>query len=382
METSNNNIIKTKPNEFVKFHNLLIDSFGDDFKPHYFPVKFNDKAPDSFEIMKRTGQSSWKNNKARLSYKEALKRLQQGKNVGIAGTDKDWLHITDIDDWNYLHKLPTQGLVCVSRSRIGRHYFGMMKPENKTNIPTDSGEVRCVWQYVLVAGSYVPTTEKDIDEEIKSGKMPKQIKNQILNDKLLGVYSVHEKSDPPIKITNKDLPDFFQIKRNQINKNIKFIESKKVKIDTLPENCSALYKLKLSDIIDTMPNTRTDHPLHESTTSSNWSISNDGEVGHCWRHNVSLNAIQFLCVKCGYASCEDAGTGHNNQNPSTLIGDYGAIWEAWKEAKLNNYIPKTDPVPIKAMWHIAIKHNLCKKPKKIMPNAMYNEVINIIKRCY
>jgi len=41
-----------------------------------------------------------------------------------------------------------------------------------------------------------------------------------------------------------------------------------------------------------------------------------GSICHCWRHLVSLNAVQYLCVSAGYMSCGDAGIPHNSKDPN------------------------------------------------------------------
>jgi len=50
-------------------------------------------------------------------------------------------------------------------------------------------------------------------------------------------------------------------------------------------------------------------------------LSKDGALGHCWRHMVSLNAVQYLCVEAGYSACEDAGTPHKGRGMSKIRGD-------------------------------------------------------------
>jgi len=96
---------------------------------------------------------------------------------------------------------------------------------------------------------------------------------------------------------------------------------------------SKLFKLKVSDIVGQLPsNKRQGHPLHDSDTDSNFSLSKDGTICHCWRHLVSLNAVQYLCVKAGYMNCEDAGTPHKARGISKIRGDKEAYKVAYNEA--------------------------------------------------
>tara|TARA_Y100000310_G_C20417359_1_gene684980 strand:- start:499 stop:801 length:303 start_codon:yes stop_codon:yes gene_type:complete len=92
---------------------------------------------------------------------------------------------------------------------------------------------------------------------------------------------------------------------------------------------------------------------------------------------VSLNALQFLCVKAGYASCSDAGTPHNG-GTSTLKGDPKAIFVAWQEAKRMRLIPENDPIPVRALWHVATDQGFLSKrwPQDAkLPPVAYNNTL-------
>ena len=330
------------------------------YKPHYFLIQRNGKVPDGREILRRSNKNaSWKEEHARLDIIHALAWIEKGGNIGIAGTDG--LVNIDIDDEKYIDLLPIT-LTAISRSRKGRHGFYWKHPDEKIlplNIPTDYGEVRADWQYVLAPGSYVPCLE--------------------CKDKLSGYYTI-DKELPPSYIKFDDLPFFFkeQYKKNQeANK-------KKAEIKNKPiihnGNKSALFDLRISDIVTTSPGRREAHPLHDSDTGQNFSVS--GELSHCWRHLVSLNALQFLIVKSGYMSCQDAGTPH--KGGASKIND-AAIFYAWVEAKKCNLIPKDDPIPTRAMKFIARKHGLIDEEEYIegiLPVVIYSEVIKIIESEY
>ncbi len=114
------------------------------------------------------------------------------------------------------------------------------------------------------------------------------------------------------------------------------------------------------------------------------SLSTKGLL-HCWRHNVSHNGLQALVVLSGYMSCEQAGSPHANSgaSPSLVTGDDGAIFHAWLYAKQNGYIPKNDPIPVRAMHHIARHHHIYNAEEgELLPRPIYNKVLQIVEEEY
>ena len=79
-------IIKTKPGHFKLFNKLLMQNAPSNYTPWYFPIIKHNKAPDV--------KCSWKSEKARLTYEQALQRLEIGLNVGIAARKDDPLIIS------------------------------------------------------------------------------------------------------------------------------------------------------------------------------------------------------------------------------------------------------------------------------------------------
>jgi len=365
-------IPKTDYKELLKFNELLMSNAQKDYIAWYFPVEENGKNPDGLAIYKRagktssccnanwikvkrgektrtvcekcgTGWGSWKAPHARLTIEEAVKRLKEGGNIGIASRDGQLLVIYDRDEASVKDKVAT--LTTTSRKRIAGHSFCWRKKGDEslnTNITTDLGEVRSCDQYVLVAGSYVPVKYS----EIKYGK--------------LGLYSVQNEV-APATITFEDLPTVFleQVKKNKENI---------VRIDALPKRDfktvqgngkqSALFALTIEDVVSVTGFDRVAHPLHESVSLANFSVSDN--LAHCWRHLVSLNPIQYLCVKAGYLACEEAGSGHWNSNngASWVTGDDGAIFHAWRQAKIDGIIPSDDKIPSRAIRYIVKAHKL------------------------
>ncbi len=378
--------------QFTKFHNALMSNAPKDYRPGYFPVISNDKFPDGAEIAKKAGKKSsccnepfvyykfnksflkacricktkkgsWKLSHAILSFEEAVEWIKKGGNIAINGTDG--LINMDIDDPKYVHLLP-KTLSTISRSRTGKHGFFWKDPKCKilpVNIPTDYGELRADFQYVLAPGSYVPSESKD---------------------ELSGFYTV-ENEQPPSTISFEQLPQFFKDNYNKTNETSVEIKNNPIKLN---QKHSALFDLKITDVVSTSKH-RDSHPLHGSDTGTNFSITND--LANCWRHNVTLNALQFLVVKSNYMNCQDAGTGHKRggAGASSVKGDDGAIFHAWKEAKQSNLIPQDDPIPSSALNYIARQHKICsedlipgRNSKTMLPRLVYNKAISIVESEY
>ena len=200
----------------------------------------------------------------------------------------------------------------------------------KINLPTDYGELRSDNQYVLCCGSYVPF---DLKNE-KDKKAFDNLTKEAQEDKLLGYYTIRDEVEPR-PLSFEDMPQFFKDKAKEnisIESEIGQREEKKGYTDK-EGKYTELFKLKVSDIIGLTPsNKRTGHPLHPSDTDANFSLSKDGSICHCWRHLVSLNAVQYLCVKAGYSKCEDAGVPHSNRGISKIKGDKKAFEVAYNEA--------------------------------------------------
>ena len=293
------------------------------YTPWFFACKKNGKDPDTM--------GSWHDEKFRLNKKQCIDRIKLGGNIGISARKGDALIIGDIDELEYLSQMPKETLTVTSRKRDGGHFFGWDKDGSaKINLPTNYGELRSCNQYVLACGSYTPfdhSFQKDRDAFAK-------LTTETQEDKLLGFYTINNKCSPR-EMGFDDLPEFFKNKEKEdIETETKILQKEeKQKYKNREGKYTELFKLKVSDIIGLIPsNKRVGHPLHESDTDANWSLSQNGEIGHCWRHLVSLNAVQYLCVKVGYMDCLDAGTPHKGRGISKLRGDKKAFEIAYNEA--------------------------------------------------
>lgn len=314
--------------EFERFYKILMSNAPEGYTPWFFPCAKGSKNPCPEAILKINPNSkgSWHHEDARLNKEQCIEHIKQGYNIGISARKDDALIIGDIDTFEYLKQVPKKTLTATSRKRSGCHFFGWDKDGSaKINLPTDHGEIRSENQYVLCSGSYVGFNLESEKDKKAFDELPKKARE----DKMLGYYTVLNPTVPR-KLYFNDLPEFF--KKEQIE-NIESEVKREVNEFKGEGKYSELFKLKVSDIVGLIPaNKRTGHPLHESDTDSNFSLSKDGCLCHCWRHLVTLNAVQYLCVKTGYSKCKDAGTPHKSDRKSKIKGDKKALEVAYKEA--------------------------------------------------
>lgn len=368
--------ISFRCNQFKLFYNLLMQNAPEGFVPWLIVCQKKSKAVDPLVIASRApnlsccnviwvkkdcgtykktvcpicnkGRASWHQTWARVVYQQALGYIYAGYNIGLAARSFDNLALLDGDTPEAYAQLPANTLLTRSRSRQGGHAIVWAKLDN---LPTENdGEIRADDQYVLIPGSYVPTESED---------------------PLAGFYTV-ERALPVREISLDEVPAFY--KREQVEK--KAVQ-KNTPIDFQGDR-SALFKLEIKDIIQ-VSRDRVAHPWHEtpSKTDANFSIENG--LAHCWRHSVSLNALQLLVVKSGYMSCSQAGTGHKDSHASQIIGDDGAIYHAWVQAKKDNLIPENDPMPTAAMRYVAKENNLIEHDfTGMLPARVYNKVIELV----
>jgi len=334
--------IKFRIEQFEKFYDYLMEDAPEKYNPWFFPCEKRNKNPSPQAILKinRNSRGSWHDEFARLNKEQCIEHIRQGYNIGFSARENDPLIIGDIDEAEYMIQMPKDTLTQTSRKRCGGHFIGWDKDGSaKINLPTDYGELRSNNQYVLCCGSYVPFNLENEKDKKAFDNLPKEAQQ----DEHIGYYTIRD-AVKPRPLGFKDCPKFFQDEKrlDDISNNEIIQKQEKKTYEDKGGKYSELFKLKMSDIVDDVgANKRTGHPLHESTTDSNFCLSKDGNVGHCWRHLVSLNAVQYLCVKAGYSKCKDAGTPHdsdikNKDKPrvkfSKLKGDKKALEVAYKEA--------------------------------------------------
>ena len=353
--------------EFTKFHRWLMKSAPKEYKPHYFKLVRHGKTP----ILGR----SWKKD-APLSFNYAAKWMLQGGNIGIAGMEWDSLVNIDLDGEHVDKSTLKTTLTTRSRSRTGIHgfYFSEEKDEIPNIQTSDDGEVRVQNEYVACAGSYVPVDDLSL--------IPEQWRDKA------GYYTV-EDARPPAKIVLAELPQIFldkyyQAKKEEAERAKKRVEQPK-KVSTGKH--SALFDITAYDVVlreggEIESSKRWGSIFHDSKTEANMSLSRDGKYLHCWRHSRAHNGVSCLAVKSGAIRCEEAGMPHKNSVGGNKIDD-AEIFAAWMYAKKENYIADDDPIPVRALNHIAEKHlGYIVKPHERLPWTVYLNTIKILEEMY
>jgi len=357
--------MKPDVEEFRRFYELLTADTPADYEPWLFRCQQGGKAP-------ATQFGSWKEESARLDLEDAIAWMEQGGNVGIAGTADDELVNVDIDDEDETDiddLKPT--LIGRSRSRTGVHawYFAA---EDIPNIPTDTaGEVRTSWQYVVAPGSYVETDPETVPEDQRE---------------LAGYYTI-EREDPVTSIRVSELPQVFQAAAAPTEPD----HTPRENIPEVDTGDSMLWRVTARDVLrrersDATADQRFTALWHGSDTDSNMSISADGEFLHCWRHGVAHNGLMAMAMMSGEGfRCEQIGAGHNNGSPSTLPNNRGKhLWAAWRYAKDAGLIPEDDPVPYAALLHIVREEELAtpaeipKNKDESLPRPVYMAALRAV----
>ena len=357
---------KWRANEFKTFMNLLMQKAPPNYTPHLLLLEKEGKNPIPYV--------SWKDKENVPTIQQAIDWILQGGNIGIAGMSDDFLVNIDLDGKDADKKTLPQTLTTRSRSRIGIHGFHFTtEKENIPNIPTDdNGEVRCNGQYVVCAGSYVPTDPEEVPLKFR---------------KNVGYYTIEDARNPSW-IVYEDIPEVFRKAHEKRMESETEIQTKP-RTRPLNKKHSALFDVQLRDIVFAefgrvlSPQKRWGSIFHDSKTEANMSLSQNQELLHCWRHSVSHNALQTLTVLSGYMTCLEAGTPHHKRGKSLITGNDGAIFNAWLYAKNRGYIPENDPVPIRAMNYIAKNHGIyTPKENSFLPKQVHNKVIKIIRDEY
>jgi len=371
----------TNPEEFVKFHKVLMLDAPEGFVPHYFALPPGKKAnpPIGWTMPPYPG---------RLTFEEALAEMKRGSNIAVSGTTTDRLGILDVD-WAGVGKAIVEPMVrtlkIVSRKRRGfHHYYWWTDTRMKDNIPapreTPYGEFRCDFLYVLCPGSFVesdPSLEW-FGTEAQLNAMSEEEKNKIRggNPKfkfyvlpasevgLVGQYTMPEQR----KVANLDverLPDFFRklYEENHPVKTAAEAEAPKKKKGLWHNDTSGFWPLTFEQLLkgkydpeilrghadkDRFPS-----PLHDSATGkdTSWSEveSKDGEKFvqmRCWGCGVSHSPLSALAVLTGLGKCQEMGK--TKGKPSKLdLRDKVTIDKMLEYAKKNGILSENEPVPYK-----------------------------------
>lgn len=92
------------------------------------------------------------------------------------------------------------------------------------------------------------------------------------------------------------------------------------------------------------------HPVHGSTTGSNFCINEHSNTWYCFRHNCGGGALELYAISKGIIDCEDAGRG-------CLDGKWSELFEALEK---DGYKLNKDNFPISIMKKRADTEKLLK----------------------
>jgi hypothetical protein len=368
----------TDPEEFEKFHKVLMLDAPEGYVPHYFALPPGKKAnpPPGWTKTPYPG---------RLTFEEALAEMKRGSNIAISGTDTDRLGILDVD-WEGVGKVTVliKTLTVVSRKRRGfHHYYWWTDTRKKDNIPapreTPYGEFRSDFLYVLVPGSYVQSesshewfgTQTQLDamsgeekEKIRGGNP--DFKFYVLpasEIELVGRYTLPEQQKMA-ELDVEHLPDFFK-KIYEENHPLKtpIAEAPKKKKGLWRNDSSRFWDLTFEQLFKgkydpqvlrgRVEKDRFPSPLHPSATQADtsWSEleSKDGEKFvqmRCWGCVASHSPLSALAVLTGLGTCQDMGK--SKGKPSKLdLKDKVMVDKMLEYAKKNGILPEDEPAPYK-----------------------------------
>ena len=357
-------------------------------------------------------QGSWKDESNRLTPEEAIKAMERGFNIGLAGMEDDRLSQKDIDELEHFDLTNlNSGLTVRSQSRTGFHQPEFSEePGAIPNIPhPEAGEIRAQGQYTIAPGSHIdPDDEDEYQQEVVSEAPDTQ-------EPLVGYYTV-EMAGEPNRIEYDDLPEVFRSYQEQ-KKREKTTETGteqhrdgdtggrdgreiyETTGDTEYDsngNRSEIFDLRTEQIVQTEgestdPTERWSSMFHGSQTDANMSISEKG-ILQCWRHSHSHGTLQILATLCdetesGNSGCPYIGKAHDGVAGGGCTLSTGELnWRAWKYAKKRNHVPSDDPIPRTALIHLALHHGIVTRGDvedgwKI-PETEYAEALELVEDEY
>lgn len=145
------------------------------------------------------------------------------------------------------------------------------------------------------------------------------------------------------------------------------------------DNRSALWDLDLADILNASEGDRGKNPLSHTGDSENYFVYRKGSEGDLvardYKRGVVYNALTYLLVKEGERRASD---------PQGSLND-NEVYKAWKQAKADGHLGDDDPVPYRAILHIARRDDLADEDDipdgsgdQSLPAEAYNEALDII----
>jgi hypothetical protein len=359
--------IRTDPDEFKRFHELLTEDTPDGYTPYYIKCKKGEKGP--------VGGIAWSDPGNSLSASEAVEWVEAGGNIGIVGTTGDCLVDLDVDDPDLVAEEDVkQTLRATSRSRGGYHawYFG---DGEIPNIDSDAGEIRTDNQYVVAPGSHVPINLDDPDDPDLDEIDPGEQAN-------VGRYSLADEH-PVARLEYEEIPPIY---REEHEQHQEVIEQRPDHRDDPPEptgdgdNRSAIFDLDITDVTGLSWGYRGVNPTgHHSNDhrGNDRYFKIDREHGaRDFKDNVSYSPASWALADAGERDPAIPNGGLTDR-------EYFIYWQYCKE---NNLVPADDPIPRRALVWVATDAGLC-DPADVkdgwkLPADAHNDALDTVRKEY
>lgn len=135
---------------------------------------------------------------------------------------------------------------------------------------------------------------------------------------------------------------------------------------------SGLRQLDITDVTGLSVGYRGQNPLSHTGSREDYFViekAKTNNLAYDYKRKVTYNALTYLLCEVGARSPNSPG--------GPLSDD--EMFVAWKHAKESGYLPDDDPIPHKAIKHIAITHDLCEldeiRDGWIIPLQAYNDAL-------
>jgi len=136
-------------------------------------------------------------------------------------------------------------------------------------------------------------------------------------------------------------------------------------------NQSALYDLDVVDVIGMQAGERGENPLgHHGNRGGYFVVADDGVTAHDKKYDAGYNALTMLACMTGERRAE---------NPGGSL-DRAETAEVWRHAKENGFIAEDDPIPRKALAHVAVEAGVCDTVDDdlMLPGGAYGPAVDAV----
>lgn len=273
-----------------------------------------------------------------------LNHIIGGGNYGVLTVDTSGICILDSDDWSRLEQLEalslfSDTLTIKTGSDEDRYHFYFKVPELADYVRDG-----------LISASLSESSIKDLIKKkipffdpVDSKRHLGEVYMSGCPAYVVGPGSLHPSGNKYVVVNNspirsvsiKELDELFFSRVKSSRKSVKADVQLASKIPEDFHKSVIKYEivdeigLKIEDIgypagevIQRGDQIQGTHPIHGSTTGSNFAINPSKNVWYCFRCGVGGNPIQWLAVRLGLVSCSDAPTVDLKGNAFLLIRDW------------------------------------------------------------